>query len=155
MWFDLWIFTKACLSKCLYSKRLDRWSSVGINWGIPASHIAKPKDRTQGDSKSYSLIKNVHVCDMCTCMANSVDGKRKIKDNNSFRIHPPPIFSLWKFERVHGYLFFLLFFSSCHILCMSKFFFSFFLFSLLHTCMSKALFLFLLHSHASLYLFFF
>jgi hypothetical protein len=42
---------------------------------------------------------------MCMCIASFVDGKRKIKDNNSFDIPPPLIFSLWRFKRVHGYLF--------------------------------------------------
>ncbi len=62
------------------------------------TYFAKPKDRTQGDHKSYSLVKNVHVCDMCMGMFMVVlwveKGKRK--DNNSFDI-PPPIFSHWKF----------------------------------------------------------
>ncbi len=90
------------------------------------TYIAKPKYRTLGDSKSYSLIKNVHVCDMCMGMyvyGCFMGGKRKIEDN-SFDIPPPPIFSLWKFETAWLYLFFF-FFIMPHTLYEQDFFFYF------------------------------
>ena len=100
------------------------------------TYFAKPKGRTQGDSKLYSLIKNVHVCDMCMGMyvyAYSIflDGKRKIKNNNSFGIPLPPIFSLWKFERVHDYL--LFFFIMPHTL-YEQIFFLFYLSHFFYQC---------------------
>ncbi len=45
------------------------------------TYFAKPKDRTQGDSKSYSLIKNVHVCDRC--MGMYVNVYRKLRNTQT------------------------------------------------------------------------
>ncbi len=93
------------LKGCIGGARRDQSGHTCI------TYIAKPKYQTQGDSKSYSLIKNVHVCDMCMgmCIENFVDGKRKIKDNNSF-VYLLLQFSLFGILRVHGYLFSSLFF---------------------------------------------